>query len=108
MSFQGYITTGTQDTNFTATATFAGSVMTVTGSPGSTLSVGQTITGASVAPGTTISSLGTGSGGAGTYNMSTSNALSSAITISAHTYAPALTVTSMNTVAITSGLVERR
>ncbi len=104
VSFQGYITPGTQDANFTAIATFAGSVMTVTGSPGGTLSVGQTITGPSVAPGTTISSLGTGSGGAGTYNMSTSNALSSAITITAHTYAPALTVTSMNTVALSNAV----
>ena len=106
LNFTGYITNGAQDTNFTFVASFgtsgvASTTMTVTGTPGGTLAVGQTITGASIAPGTTISSLGTGSGGAGTYILSTSNILPSQ-TNTAHTYAPALTVTAMASYSISA------
>ncbi len=107
VSFNGYIIAGTQDTTGTFTASFGASgvpstLMTVTGSvTGTALAVGQTITGPSVAPNTTIASLGTGSGGAGTYFLSTSNVMASSAGFTAHTYAPALTVTSMNSVSIT-------
>ena len=106
LNFTGYILNGAQDTNFTFVASFgtsgvASTTMTVTGTPGGTLAVGQTITGASIAPGTTIASLGTGSGGAGTYILSTSNILPSQ-TNTAHTYAPALTVTAMASYSISA------
>ena len=67
-----------------ATASFATNVMTVTvaGSSGS-FAVGQQITSASVAAGTTITSLGTGTGGTGTYNLSTSPGTISAQAVTA-------------------------
>jgi hypothetical protein len=100
-NFTGYTTTTTQDVNFNFTASFSGSVMTVTGSPGGTLAVGQTITGANLPGGVTISSLQSGTtGGAGTYNMSASFTIASG-TYTAHTYTPALTVTAMNAYTIT-------
>ena len=106
LNFTGYITNAAQDTNFTFVASFgtsgvASTTMTVTGTPGGMLAVGQTVTGASIAPGTTISSLGTGSGGAGTYFLSSSNILPSQ-TNTAHTYAPALTVTAMASYSISA------
>ena len=75
--------------------------MTVTGSPGGTLAVGQTIAGPNLPGGVTISSLGSGTGGAGTYNMSASFTLASG-TYTAHTYTPALTVTALNPYTITN------
>ena len=99
-NFTGYTTTTTQDVNFNFTASFSGSVMTVTGSPGGTLAVGQTITGANLPGGVTISSLQSGTtGGAGAYNMSASFTIASG-TYTAHTYTPALTVTAMNAYTI--------
>lgn len=54
------------------TATFSGTVMTVSAVAQGTLAVGQIVGGPGVPAGLTISSLGTGSGGTGTYNMSAS------------------------------------
>lgn len=56
---------------FVGTASFATSVMTVTAVTSGQLAVGQLVQSANVAPGTYISSLGTGTGGTGTYNLST-------------------------------------
>ena len=58
------------------TASISGTVMTVTNIPHGTLQVGDEISEASnatyIPPGTTITSLGTGTGGTGTYNLSAS------------------------------------
>ena len=59
---------GVQGATFTGAIT--GNVLTVT-SPTGTLSVGDKITGATVAASTFISSFGTATGGAGTYNLTT-------------------------------------
>lgn len=61
-------TDGSTVTQASFTATFSGTVMSVSAVASGTLGVGQTV----VTPGGTftISSLGTGSGGTGTYNMS--------------------------------------
>ena len=55
-----------------ANCTLVSNVLTLVGSVSGTVLVGMTITGASVPPGVTITSNGTGSGGAGTYNCSAS------------------------------------
>jgi hypothetical protein len=57
-----------------STCTLVSNVLTLTGSVSGSLVVGMTITGASVPPGVTITSFGTGSGGIGTYNCSASAA----------------------------------
>src|SRR5277367_1711948 len=57
-----------------STCTLVSNVLTLSGSVSGTLAVGMTITGASVPPGVTITSFGTGSGGVGTYNCSASAA----------------------------------
>lgn len=57
-----------------ATCTLVSNVLTVVGSVSGTILVGMTLTGASVPPGVTISSQGTGTGGAGTYNCTSSGA----------------------------------
>ena len=57
-----------------STCTLVGNVLTVSGAVSGTIVVGMTITGASVPPGVTITSFGTGSGQAGTYNCSSSSA----------------------------------
>lgn len=57
--------------------TIAGTVLTAASTSG-VLAVGQFVFGASVTPGTYISSLGSGVGGAGTYNLSQSSTVSSA------------------------------
>lgn len=63
------------------TQTFTGSitsnVLTVTAIGVNRLAVGQLISGQGVTPGTTISSLGTGSGGVGTYNLTATPNVSS-------------------------------
>jgi hypothetical protein len=59
--------------NIAYTASFATSVMTVTVAPTTgAIGVGSLVNAASVAPGTFVTSLGTGTGGTGTYNLSTS------------------------------------
>jgi len=69
------------------TGTISGTTLTVaTGTAGSlttpvpvgTITVGQVITGSGVAPGTVVTSLGSGTGGAGTYTISISQTVSSA------------------------------
>ena len=65
-----YGLTATQAT-FSATASFATSVMTVTGTPTSQIVVGDLVVGAGVPANTFVASLGTGVGGAGTYNLTT-------------------------------------
>jgi hypothetical protein len=57
-----------------STCTLVSNVLTVAGSVSGTIVVGMTITGASVPPGVSIISLGSGSGGTGTYNCSASSA----------------------------------
>lgn len=59
------------------TGDISGTTLNVTAVASGTLDIGQTITGAGVAPGTRIVSLGTGSGGTGTYNLSVSQAVAS-------------------------------
>ena len=70
----GGLDTGTiRNTALGATCSFATNIMTCTVAPTSgTFVVGQEVQAAGVAPGTTITSLGTGAGGTGTYNLSTS------------------------------------
>jgi hypothetical protein len=55
-----------------ATASIAGTVMTVTAVTNGTLAVNQVVLGNNIPLGTTITSLGTGTGGTGTYNLSAS------------------------------------
>ncbi len=55
----------------------SGTTLTVTAAGSVPLAVGQTVYGAGVAAGTTISALGTGTGGTGTYTVSTSQTVSS-------------------------------
>ena len=57
------------------TGSISGNTLTVTAVASGTLAVGQYIQG--VAPGTTITALGTGSGGTGTYTVSTSQTVAS-------------------------------
>lgn len=66
---QGSSSLSNQVISFTASLTL-GLVLNVTAVTSGTLYVGMTVTGASVLPGTTIVSFGTGSGGIGTYNTS--------------------------------------
>jgi len=65
------------DDDASFTASIAAGVMTVSAVASGTLAVGQTVYGANVLPGTTISSFGSGSGGTGTYNLSTSQTVTS-------------------------------
>lgn len=75
---------------FTGQASFATNVMTVGTATTGQLAVGSIITAASVAAGTYITSLGTGTGGVGTYNLSTSPGTvgSAAVTASAWVETP--------------------
>lgn len=54
----------------------AGTTLTVTGTPTATIAVGQTLNGVGVAPGQTITALGSGTGGAGTYTVAISQTVS--------------------------------
>lgn len=63
--FTGRIDNGTINTS--------GTVLTVSGSPTGTITLGQTINGTNVTSGTTILTYGTGVGGVGTYNVSASS-----------------------------------
>lgn len=65
-------TAGTAPSTFVGTASFATNVMTVTVATSGTLKVGDHVTSAGVAAGTTITALGTGTGGTGTYTLSSS------------------------------------
>src|SRR5262249_44289678 len=57
---------------FTATGSISGNTLTVTGTPGGTIALGEVLTGAGIPTGTTITALGTGTGGRGTYTIRTS------------------------------------
>lgn len=59
------------------TGSISGTTLTVTAAGSVPLAVGQTIYGAGVSAGTTITGLGTGTGGTGTYTVSTSQTVSS-------------------------------
>lgn len=59
------------------TASTAGTTMTVSAVASGTLAVGQWVRGASVAAGTFITALGTGTGGTGTYTISVTQAVAS-------------------------------
>ena len=70
------------DTSFTCTASISLTTMTVTGTPGGVLAVGQTVVLAgTVAEGTMITALVGGTGGAGTYTVSISQTVSPAVTV---------------------------
>lgn len=63
------------------TGSISDTTLTVTAMQAGTLAVGQTVQGAGIASGTTITALGTGTGGAGTYTVSASqNVASEAMT----------------------------
>lgn len=59
------------------TASIAGTTMTVTAMTSGAFAVGQTLSGAGVTGGTTITALGTGTGGTGTYTVSASQTVAS-------------------------------
>lgn len=67
------IALGPAPTEAEFTASIAGSTLTVTGVDYGALAIGQVVEG--VAPGTTITALGTGTGGVGTYTVSFAQAL---------------------------------
>lgn len=72
------LTTSVDDNaDATYTGSIAGSVLNVTAVEYGTLAVGQPVYGVSVAAGTQISSLGTGTGGAGTYGVAPTQTVSS-------------------------------
>ena len=78
------------------TASISGTVMTVTSMDSGIILNGSTITGSGVTPGTTITSLGSGTGGVGTYNLSASQTVPSGILTAA---APTLVATYFITTA---------
>jgi len=84
------------------TGSIATTTLTVTAVTSGTLTVGQTISGAGVTPGTKITALGTGTGGTGTYTVSASQTASST-TITAT--AAAATAWSANTGTGTVGAI---
>jgi hypothetical protein len=59
------------------TGSISGTTLTVSTVASGTIAVGQTVLGAGVTSGTTITALGTGTGGAGTYTVSASQTVSS-------------------------------
>lgn len=79
---------GTVGTNTAAvvTGSFSGTTLTVSAVTSGTLYVGQTLTGADVAAGTTITALGTGTGGTGTYTVSVSQTSASETVNAAQVY----------------------
>lgn len=80
------ITMGSSDVAAAAfTATISGAIMTVSAVSSGTLAVGQFVTGANVAPGTYIFSLGSGAGGTGTYNLNQGSTVGSGEAMSAFT-----------------------
>ena len=98
---------GTVGTNTTAvvTGSISGTTLTVSAVTSGTLYVGQALTGADVAAGTTITALGTGTGGAGTYTVSVSQTGASQTINAAQTYDINITntnIASSQTVSISS------
>jgi hypothetical protein len=101
VNFTGFTTAGTQQPTFTFSASISGTTMTVTGTPGGTLVVGQTVGGSNVSGGTLITALGTGTGGAGTYTVNNSQTVAAA-SLTSITNLPSLTVTAMNSYSLAS------
>ena len=80
----GKIVSGTIESiqSFTCAATISGTTMTVTGTPGGVLTVGQIVVLAgTVAEGTMITALVGGTGGAGTYTVSISQTVATSTTV---------------------------
>lgn len=76
-----FVGSPTTTNDFSGTASFANSVMTVTAVASGSLAVGDFITGVNAPPGARIVGLGTGTGGTGTYIVSTNQtAASGAVT----------------------------
>lgn len=76
----------TKPATFTGTASFATNVMTVTVDTDGEIKVGDYVTSAGVAAGTTVTALGTGTGGTGTYTLSTSPGTISAQAVTTSSY----------------------
>lgn len=70
-------------TGASVTGTIVTTVMTVSATASGNLAAGQNVSGSSITPGTTITSLGTYNGSTGTVNLSTSNTVSVGETITA-------------------------
>ncbi len=66
----------------TVTGSISSTVLTVTHVTSGAIVVGMTLSGAGIAPGTTVVSFGTGMGGTGTYNVSISQTVFPPVTIS--------------------------
>jgi hypothetical protein len=98
--------TGTYYINISQTVTPATSItgtiglLTVTTTPTGNLAVGQVITGATVAAGTTITGLGTGTGGTGTYTVSVNQTVTSRPLIA--TYTPQNNITYIESIKFAS------
>lgn len=71
----------------TVTGSISGTVLTVTAVTSGTLGVGAVLSGTNVTPGTTITSLGTGTGGTGTYNLSVASTAASTTITTTNGYA---------------------
>ena len=67
-----YALTSDQITTKTFTASISGTTMTVTGTPGLTLAIGEGFSGTGVTGSPVVTAYGTGTGGAGTYTISVS------------------------------------
>jgi hypothetical protein len=72
-----YALNANQIATATFTASISGTTMTVTGTPGLSLAIGEGFSGAGVTAGTIITAYGTGTGGAGTYTVNNSQTVSS-------------------------------
>src|SRR5215831_4545891 len=86
VAYQSLILALTASAKFTGSIT--GTVLTVTNVASGGLATNQFIFGTGIAPGTYITTLGTGGGGPGTYNLSTSQTLPSS---ALQSYGPDLT-----------------
>ncbi len=75
LSFDASLNYPTADGEFTGA--ISGSTLTVSAASFGVISIGQTVFGPGVAPGTKITALGTGTGGLGTYTVSVSQTVSS-------------------------------
>jgi len=81
-TWAGIMPSPTQTNDAEVTASFSGTTMTVTAVTSGVLVTDQTLSGAGIPGGVTITSLGTGTGGTGTYTISTTLSLGS-ITVNA-------------------------
>lgn len=72
----------------TVTGSISGTTLTVTAVPASILTLGQTLSGSGVTPGTTITAYGSGGGGTGTYTVSASQTVASTAITATLGYTP--------------------